>query len=268
MRGLSNVCKVWLILALPSFLMSGPIMELFPSVGPNPFLSPNWENYARNAVTALRLGVTSFGTPGTPAYYEQLVSAYGPPTVRPGELVSTTFESWKGQVPPPPGYGGEYGNALVMGLYLDGGSSVFYLKDLEFFGNFFGSSTSFSFAGEPFGYDLVGHYYGPDRIPGTADDVWYNELNPGSDSVPVDRIWYAGIAGLFYVTDPASLPGVIASIWSASFPYAQGGYRIWIGDQQVSAEERVAVVPEPGSLLLTAAGIALLRIRFLREKEV
>jgi hypothetical protein len=225
-------------------------MYVYPSIAPNPFLSPSWNQYAQNAVYAIEHGLSSYGTPGTPAYYQRQTTA-----ITPGEVVATSFNSWRGQAPPPAGYAGEFGNAILFGLYVSGGGQTFALGGLSYNENFFGSLDTFSFAGQAYGYDLAGVYYGPDRIPGTADDVRYGQGNPGNDGVPVDVIYFAGLGAMFWVDDPAALASTINQVLNNEPPSAAGAYSILIGGVPVSASGETYLIPEPGSASLLLVGL-------------
>lgn len=231
---------------------AAPIVAVYPSIAPNPWYSPSWYDYAQNAVAALQAGASSWGTPGTPSYYQRRYTFY------PGEVVVTDFESWAGQAPPPPGYEGEYGNALLFGLYVDGDGNTFRLADVWYYENFFGSADWFNFAGQFYGYDLVGHYFGPDGIPGTADDIWYDESNPGNDSVLVHRLWFAGLGAAFSVSDPADLAYALQWISQHEYPFGWGSYLVWINGRAYYGEASATLVPEPSTLALAAVGVALL----------
>jgi len=240
-----------MLLVAAGVVNAGPVMYVYPSIAPNPFLSPSWNQYAQNAVYALEYGLSSYGTPGTPAYYQQLTAG-----ILPGDVVATTFNSWRGQAPPPPGYGGEFGNALLFGLSVLGGGQTFTLGGLTYNENFFGFPDAFSFAGQVYGYDLIGVNYGPDGIPGTPDDVRYGELNPGNDSVPVHALYFAGLGAMFWVDNPAELASTISQIWDIQPPYSSGSFSTLIGGQPVSGTGETYIVPEPGTVSLLLVGLA------------
>lgn len=261
---LARLQTTLVLVIAPVVLSAGPVMYVYPSIAPNPFLSPSWNQYAQNAVYAIEYGLGSYGTAGTPAYYQRQTTA-----ILPGEVIATSFNSWKGQAPPPTGYAGEFGNAILFGLYVSGGGQTFNLGGLSYTENFFGSLDTFSFAGQAYGYDLVGVYYGPDRIPGTADDVRYGLGNPGDDSVAVDVIYFAGLGAMFWVRDPAELASTISQVLNNRPPSASGAYSITIGGVPVSAEGQTFLIPEPGTaglVLLGLTGVLAWRRRRTAER--
>jgi len=223
-----------------SVATAGPILSVFPSISPNPWWSPSWEDYARNAVYALENGLSAYGTPGTPAYYQQIT------TFLPGQVVLTGFPSWQGQAPPPPGFENEYGNMLFFGLHVIS-DTPFTLADLNYDEFFFGYIDSFNFTGQFFWYDLVGLY-----INGGV--TRYDELNPGNDSVPIHQLFFVGLGNGFYVDDPADLPGALAAIMALGPPDAYGTGTYSIG--QAFGSGTATLIPEPCTVSLLALGLA------------
>jgi hypothetical protein len=84
-------------------------------------------DYAANALSALAMGQSSFGTANYPTYYQQQS------TFTAGDImISSGFTSWKGQANPTGNFANEYGNRLHFGLHITGDGTLFKLANLSF----------------------------------------------------------------------------------------------------------------------------------------
>jgi hypothetical protein len=88
-------------------------IQVTPWVAPNIFGSPSFPAARDNAFQALYQGLSSFGTPGTPSYFQ----AQTTPVIS-SQVIVTGFSSWMGQVNPGvtvgPAFASELGNRVVV----------------------------------------------------------------------------------------------------------------------------------------------------------
>jgi hypothetical protein len=129
-----KLAKVLLILLLAGMFMSVLAstvgITVSPSVGPNGWGSANFPPYAANAVYALEHGLTSYGTPGTPSYYQQESN------ININQMIVTGFPSWLGQADPGTVFGAAYtnelGNRPLFGVVINGNGEKISISELGF----------------------------------------------------------------------------------------------------------------------------------------
>jgi hypothetical protein len=251
-------------------------MNIHLSTAPQVFGSPNYTPWVNNMLDALKTGSTTFGTPGTPAYYYELPSAL-PDGLR-SAILTTPFNSWLGTSPPEPVYGAafsaELGNRVVFNLHVKGtGGTRFRIGDLGIDvnasdGDFGGGGFGFEFPAGSFNYSAERHGldYGPDQAPGGGDDVL---ITGGANTQIVDELFMRG-SGTGYVVD-SSAPGATNQEKIDNFIATKGGV-VWatatytlLDTTGGSWSESLAIgLQEPGSLvLLSVAGVLVLRRRRL-----
>ena len=82
-------------------------IEQYAAEAPNAFGSPSYTGWANNAIYALEHGLTSYGTPNTPTYFQEITGVSTS-----GNIVSG-FPSWNGVADPSSPYNNELGNRLT-----------------------------------------------------------------------------------------------------------------------------------------------------------
>ena len=236
-----------------------------------------------NALYAIPNGLNSYGTPGTPTYYQA-----APATLPISANIVTGFASWNGSANPTGAFAGEEGNRLHFGLDIRGnGTTQFDLNDLTFSINSTDPSDTLAFSGDFVGYDYngtsrIGINWGPDRIPGTADDIVYTS---GNGMTPVDEIVYVGVGNAWdaYDASPGAtlqdkIDRIADGVWrdtsdgsNANGPdyslptpfYATGTYSL----DGATGSATVEFVPEPTGIvaLLGLAGMGLIGLVWRRK---
>jgi PEP-CTERM motif len=235
---------------------AGPLtVSVFTSIAPDPFLSqPTFLIWSANALTALRQGTTTQGTPGTPAFFSEVSS------VTATDLIGTSFPSWLGQANPAAPFNTQTGNILMFPMTVFGTGQLFSMNEITFTDSFFGTPSTRLLSTVGYGARMVGINYGPDRIAGTADDIVFNGtgLTPGTSSNLVNALFFSGFGDQFFVSNPANLPASIAQIAAASTPVASGTTAVQTPTGTFVGSASVQVVPEPATLSLGAIGVLLL----------
>jgi hypothetical protein len=248
-------------------------VTVIPSLAPNAFGSPSWSEYAASAVYAIEHGLSAYGDPTKPSYYQANSTPYA------NQALVTTFNSWMGWADPGTVFGAafanELGNRMHFGLHITAtGGQTFSLDQLSFAENSTDPLTAadpstgltYSWPAGPWSYSpvRVGLIHNPDST--------VTRVESGSASQPVDEFIYVGSGDAFWPGDPSNwactgcttaqkqayIDDVALSLGAYTFT---GTYTI----QGVSGSGafQVAAVPEPSAvaLMLTAVGLAGLGFR-------
>jgi hypothetical protein len=105
-------------------------IDVYPWLAPNAYGSPSFAGAAANAVTAMENNLTSYGTPGTPTYFQVQ------PNVTSAQAIVTGFPSWLGQSTPGsvygPAFADELGNRLTWAVRIEGLGQQFSIAQLSF----------------------------------------------------------------------------------------------------------------------------------------
>jgi len=242
-------------------------MTVVASSAPNAFGSPSFAGYAANALNSLENGLGNIGDRNTsPTAYEILGG-----TFQPGDMMVTSYPSWRGVANPAAPFGSELGNRIHFGLHITGDGTVqFKLNDLTF--ELLSSDGALDFVGDFIGFDFNGttRYgidWGADNAKGGGDDTIV--AGAGSGLVLVDELVYVGVGNGYWPggddPDPSNpllgrqgaLDDVSAYILGNKIVFS-GSYCITgTDDVEYCAGERLVTenrVPEPASLMLVAAG--------------
>ncbi len=285
--------RVALVAATISLLVSPiamaacePTITITPALGPNILGSPSYTEFQGNYLNFLL-----DGTPGPD--YDLFTGGFLPTgaTVDPAEMVVTTFNSWRGQADPTPGwddgdsvgeFSGELGNRLYFGLCImadiDCGDNPLdnqiCLQDLsgqlqfqDSMGNPAGPNPQFDDPTIPF--DFSSNNYSA-NIWGVIFDDTTGEvtsiLNSGeSGSIAVDAIYYVGATTGFsfdtvsMLTNQENLDKVIAEIrddyTDGSLFQIETTYDILTKGGKPATGTTVVELPEPSGFVLILAAI-------------
>jgi hypothetical protein len=235
------------------------LITVTPSVAPNAFGSPSYGAYVQNAVTALEQGLSSYGDPTLPSYYQALSNGS---QVSADQVLVSGFPSWLGKADPGtafgPAFANELGNRLLFGLTILGNGEKFSISQLSFTATSSDPSNSlgFSFGVNTYNYsnDYVGVIFGTGANPNQY-------ITSGANTQMVDAVFGRGSGNAFavYTTDPGAtmqdkLDNALAAIPDMTFT---GTYTL--GGATGSAFVNVSpdAVPEPSALLLSGTGAGL-----------
>ena len=264
---------ILLALALPLSAKADFVMNVVASSAPNFFGSPNWTDYATNAIFSLENDAGDIGDRTvTPSAYEQFSTGQA---ISVNELIVSSFASWRGMANPAAPFDQENGNRLHFGLHLMGdGSQQFAMADIEYEITS-DDGNSLGFAGDLSGGNYssvrVGIDWGADRVKGGGDDT---VITSGVGTQLIDEFIYVGVGNAF---DASSQPGPtdqdkLDQTRQDVFPnypiIVTGTYRLQdgIGGFLVTGSTFVQVVPEPTSIgWCLAVGTALLAGRRRRR---
>jgi hypothetical protein len=231
-------------------------VNVIPSLAPNAYGSPSWPGWTQNAVYAIQNGLTSYGNPNLPTYYNQVKDFTA------NQTIVTNFPSWMGEADPGSQFGAafasELGNRMHFGLDIVAtNGQTFDLNDVSF------NSFSSPGAGLDYGWAAGPWTYSPWRIGITAGGAVYNNGEDGS--LAVTRFIYIG-SGNSYEADcspctAASQQAAIdaAAIAGGGYTYT-GTYRVKDSSGRVfsgSGAFDVAPVPEPSGIILLVSMLGI-----------
>ncbi|HTS25684.1 MAG TPA: hypothetical protein VMH81_07410 [Bryobacteraceae bacterium] len=237
---------------------------VFPSVAPNAYGSPSYADYVSNATTALENGLASYGTPGTPSYYQQT------PVLETSDMIVTGFPSWEGQADPGtvfgPAYANELGNRPLFGVVITGDGQKISIDQLSFtaFSNDPGNLLGFSFAQGSYTYSS--NYVGIINGPGGPTYV-----TSGPSSQLVDEIVGrgSGNADAAYCTG-CTIAGQQAAI-NALLPDFVGMTRFTgtytYGDGLAAGSGTFDIAPEPRTGFLVLPTLALAALWVIQRRQ-
>ncbi len=218
-----------ILLALPASGSAEITVAVHAHSAPNGFGSPSWGAYMANVMQALQNGLLSVGDRTTdPTAYEKIVR------FTPGDVMVTSFSSWRGIAEPLAPFAGEYGNRLHFALVaLGDGVERFTLADVQF--SILSSDGELNYIGDLSGTSLngtsrVGVDYGDDRVLGGGDDTIYDSGEP--DTTALDALFYVGVGNAYWpggtTPDQAALDETADYIWDENIiisgGYSVGGY--------------------------------------------
>jgi hypothetical protein len=239
------------------------VVNVYPSLAPNAFGSPSYSAYVANATYALEHGLTSFGTPDTPSYYQQL----GPnATISASQDVVTGFPSWLGQANPGtvfgPAFANELGNRLLFGLVITGtGGDQFSISQLAFSAASSdpGNTLGFSFGAGSYNYsaDYVGVLYNSHQ----NDPSQWTFITSGPNTRPVDAVYGRGSGNAYAVYDNGvdplqtqldqAIAGIPSSTFTATYTVTDVNNQAFTG----RASSDVEAVPEPSTLISACVAV-------------
>ena len=250
-RAILIICLVALAVA-PA--MADITISVLPSLAPNAYGSPSYADWVSNAIYAIENGLSAYGTPGTPSYYQQDSS------VSPSQMMVTGFPSWMGQADPGTVFGSAYANELgnrpSFGLEVNGNGQEISISELGFSATSNDPSDLLGFAYGTGSYDYsssyVGVIFGTHGAPNTY-------ITSGASNQLVDEIVGrgSGNADAAYC-DPCTIAQEQAAI-DALYPDFSGmsaftgTYTMAEGSDVLASGSGTFTVPEPGSIVLFAA---------------
>jgi hypothetical protein len=238
-----------------------PTIMVFPSVAPNAYGSPSYPGYVSNAVYALENGLSSYGTPGTPQYYQQVSS------IAPSQMIVTGFPSWLGQADPGTVFGApfanELGNRPLFGLVINGNGTQISIDKLSFSGSSNDPGNLLGFGWGTGSYNYSSNYVG--IIFGSGGPTF---ITSGPNTQLVDEIVGRGSGNAFDTYCPgctiAQQQAAIDALASnfAGMTAFTGTYTLADSDGGVlaSGSGSFDVAPEPASFVLVGAAMLALGI--------
>jgi hypothetical protein len=253
-------------------LTPSPTITVTPWLAPNVFGSPSFAAAQTNAVNAMYYDVSSYGTPGTPAFFQAQTTP-----VTSAENIVTGFPSWLGQADPGtvfgPAFASELGNRMTFAVRIVGNGTKFSIDQLSFSATSTDPGNALAF-GFPAGSYTYGPAYegvlaGPDGILGTPDDVF---ITSGPASQLVDELVGRGSGNSFAaycsscsVSDEQAAIDLAAAYPGTPYSFT-GTYSI--GNASGSGTFVVTPAPEPRSaLVLVTALCGLLEVRRRRKSN-
>jgi len=246
-------------------------IQVTPWVAPNIFGSPSFPAARDNAFQALYQGLSSFGTPGTPSYFQ----AQTTPVIS-SQVIVTGFSSWMGQVNPGvtvgPAFASELGNRMHFGLAINGNGTQFSISQLSFSASStdLGNALAFGFAAGSYNYSL--DYVGVltnDGILGNGNDTF---ITGGLNTQLVDALFGRGSGSSFAAYCPGCtlVEQQLALDAAAAYPGTPfqftGIYSL--GEVTGSGTFDINPVPIPGAALLFGSALAgLAGLSALRRRK-
>ena len=273
-------------LSLTLFLCSGislhaaclPIVTVTPVIGPN-IGSPSFDDFRVNFMNFL-----AFGTPG-PDYNLDPTGFLNPvPTpVDASEIIASSFNSWRGQGDPTPGWDGpsgqfadELGNRIYFGLSVESpadcisGAAVNQITGSLEWQDANGDPAAALISPTPVNFDFSGEDYDEFRW-GVAGTTVFNENFPAPGGTVVEDIYYLGgstaITSFTFddsglVSDQDNLSKTIDRIndevAAGNLLQAHISYELTTVLGKTVEGEGTVVLPEPASGLLICVALGFL----------
>jgi len=185
------------------------IIDVYASSAPNIFGSPSWGGYLSNAMNALQNELSNVGgsRDTTPTAYEQLGDKFVP-----GDVMVTSFNSWRGVANPAAPFAAEFGNRIHFGLLARGTDGMqFSLSEVNYNVTSSDSGNFLGFAGNLAGTTLngttrIGVLYGTNGVwdNGGGDDILL--VANQNDAFLMDALIYVGVGNAFWPTVPTDGP--------------------------------------------------------------
>lgn len=241
-------------------------IQVTPWSAPNGYGSPSFDGAVSNQIYALRNGLTAYGNPALPTYYQA-----APAVMDVRDNIVTGFPSWKGDADPVGTYGAafgsEFGNRLHFGIDIRGQESKIAIVNLAFtaFSTDLGNSLGFSYIVGSYNYSsqYMGWDYGLDGVRGTGDDIF---ITGGPNSRLVDEIVGRGSGNAWDVYDTSApllgtrqekIDFAVSQIKGDGTPFDFVG-TYTMGDVNGSGKVTFGTVPGPASVPDTGSTLALL----------
>ncbi|MGE3935695.1 MAG: hypothetical protein AB7F67_20705, partial [Rhodospirillaceae bacterium] len=185
------------------------IIDVYASSAPNIFGSPSWNGYLSNAMNALQNELSNVGgsRDTIPTAYEQLGGKFVP-----GDVMVTSFNSWRGVASPAAPFAAELGNRIHFGLLARGTDGMqFSLNQVSYNVTSSDSGNILGFAGNLAGTTLngttrIGVDYGTNGVwdNGGGDDILL--VANQNDAFLMDALIYVGVGNAFWPTVPTDGP--------------------------------------------------------------
>ena len=255
------------LIALAPVARADIILEVIPSLAPNPAGSPSFFEYSSNAVAGLSAGAVPSGlanAPGTPTYYAAIPNGG---RVSTKDIIATDYPSWRGTIDPSTPFAGEFGNQLFFGAHVTATlSSRFSLNSVSYqiTDTFDGSFVT--------GGGFAGMAYSPSRVgvvrnPGGSSVL----VTSGPGSQLVDELFLAGV-GVSFVSRADDFAGSTPDQDALDAQFDLPAFRIdalfRVQTPEVTLTTSAGVnvgapaaVPAPPGLILGAVAFAALAVR-------
>lgn len=243
-------------------------IDVIPWLAPNGWGSPSFNGAEANAVQAMYQGLTSYGTPGTPTYFQAQSN------VTSAEAIVTGFPSWLGRTDPGavfgPAFAGELGNRMTFALRIDGQNSQFSISQLSLSTSSSDPSNllAWNWAAGTYNYGpgYLGVLKGSDGKLGTADDIF---ITSGPNTTLVDALFGRGSGNSFdaYCPSCSLADQQTALLAAAAYPGSAftftGTYQLANSDgifASGSGTFQVSETPLPAALPLFAGGLGVMGV--------
>jgi hypothetical protein len=246
-------------------------IQVFTALAPNGFGSPSYNTWVNNATFAIANGLSSFGDPSSPSFYQIVSSA-----ISVDDAIVTGFPSWQGVANPGSVFGAAYANELgnrpSFGLLVNGNGSLISISQLSFTASSSdsGNVLGFNFSTGSYGYSssYEGILWGPG---GQSDIANYTYITSGSANQEVNEIVGRGSGNALdaYETDPGAndqerIDNAAAGYGDEPFTFT-GTYSL--GSAQGSGSFEIEPVPEPGTIALAGLGGLATLVFFRKGKK-